>query len=289
MRLFVLLLITLWLYGGVENYRVINHALLYQNKPFRAIRSFEINHILHYLIVDETSLQTSIIQTTFLPTKPTDTPYQRLLQKYSQPPYWLQNYGLTSIESDKIYITTDLCPSSKRGYERHFYQDLIKHYPNPVDITLFISSKWIDRHLQEFQELVRWSKEGKLNIIWGNHTHTHPYRKGVANSSNFLLLKGVNIEKEVIELEKKLIGYGITPSIFFRFPGLVQNQEAVMILNRLGLIPVGSNAWLAKGERLKNGSILLLHGNKNEPQGIKKATILFKHPYQIGSLLDVAH
>jgi len=36
-----------------------------------------------------------------------------------------------------------------------------------------------------------------------------------------------------------------------------------------GLIPLGTNAWLAKGEKPENGSVILIHGNKNEPYGIK--------------------
>ena len=34
------------------------------------------------------------------------------------------------------------------------------------------------------------------------------------------------------------------------------------------LIPLGANAWIAKNEPIQKGSIILIHGNKNEPQGI---------------------
>jgi hypothetical protein len=36
-----------------------------------------------------------------------------------------------------------------------------------------------------------------------------------------------------------------------------------------GLIPIGSDAWLAKGQPIHSGSIVLIHGNGNEPIGIK--------------------
>lgn len=220
-----ILLLSTWLWS-IEQYQIINQAIIYQGNAFRAIRSFKINQQPHYLIVNENSLQTQIIQTSLIKTKPSQTPYQKLLDHYSAPPYYhLQNYGLTSIVSDKIYITTDLCPSSKQGYERAFYQRLIQHYPNPVEITLFISSRWIDQHPKAFKELIEWEREGKLNILWGNHTHTHPYRRGVALKNNFLLSKGVNIEREIIELEKKLIHQGITPSIFFRFLDWYKTKE----------------------------------------------------------------
>lgn len=282
----MILLLSTWLWS-IEKYQIINQAIIHQDTPFRAIRSYELQNRKYYLIVNERTLKTKIIQSRQLHlSKSNDSNYQKLLNHYSAPPYRLQNYGLTSIASDKIYITTDLCPSSKKGYERAFYQRLIQHYPNPVEITLFISSRWIDQHPKAFEELRQWHNEGKLNILWGNHTHTHPYSRGVSLKSNFLLSKGVNIEHEIIGLEKKLIAQGITPSIFFRFPGLVQNQKAIKILKKFGLIAVGSNAWLAKGEKISKGSIILLHGNKNEPQGIKKANILFKQNFKIGSLLD---
>ena len=37
-----------------------------------------------------------------------------------------------------------------------------------------------------------------------------------------------------------------------------------------GLIPVGSDAWLAKNEVPSAGSIVLVHGNGNEPVGVEK-------------------
>jgi hypothetical protein len=37
-----------------------------------------------------------------------------------------------------------------------------------------------------------------------------------------------------------------------------------------GLIPVGSDAWLAKKQKPESGSIVLIHGNGNEPLGITK-------------------
>lgn len=81
----------------------------------------------------------------------------------------------------------------------------------------------------------------------GNHTHTRPYHPKAPLANNFLLSKGVDMEKELLDVEKKLIEQGVTPSIFFRFPGLVQNEKAIQTLKRLGLIAVDSNAWLAKG------------------------------------------
>lgn len=41
-------------------------------------------------------------------------------------------------------------------------------------------------------------------------------------------------------------------------------------LQKFGLIPVGADAWLAMDQLPHSGSIILVHGNSNEPQGIKK-------------------
>ncbi|MDP4207131.1 MAG: hypothetical protein Q8859_14190, partial [Bacteroidota bacterium] len=51
-------------------------------------------------------------------------------------------------------------------------------------------------------------------------------------------------------------------------PGLVSDRKVFNKVISYGVIPIGSNAWLAKGQKLKPGSIVLLHGNCNEPVGV---------------------
>ncbi len=67
-----------------------------------------------------------------------------------------------------------------------------------------------------------------------------------------------------------MIEEGVTPSPFFRFPGLVSDRTIFRKVNGYGLIPLGSDAWLGKNQWPKNGSIILLHGNGNEPIGIHR-------------------
>jgi hypothetical protein len=47
-----------------------------------------------------------------------------------------------------------------------------------------------------------------------------------------------------------------------------------------GLIPIGSDAWLAKGQQPNTGSIVLIHANGNDPLGIDRFIRLVerKHP-----------
>lgn len=51
-------------------------------------------------------------------------------------------------------------------------------------------------------------------------------------------------------------------------PGLVSDHDVFTKVTNLGLIPIGSDAWLAKGQWPKNGSIVLIHANGNEPLGV---------------------
>lgn len=57
---------------------------------------------------------------------------------------------------------------------------------------------------------------------------------------------------------------GLVPSVFFRCPGLVFGRAVSEKLLSYGLISVGSDVWLAKGQQVRNGSIVLIPGNGNK-------------------------
>lgn len=274
----------------ISEYKVHHETVFYDNQLHTKLRSMTINNEPFYLLVNNTSLHTILLQKTALETavkQETNSNYDKLLSKYKQPALGFQNYGAKHIaKSEKVYLTIDMCPSSKKGFEEKFIKALAQKYKKDLTLTIFISGDWIKHHAQEFELLKAWQKD--INIIWGNHTMHHPYFKGKALHENFLLSKNVNIHKEILDNEKLLLSYGITPSILFRFPGLVSNNQANDIVNSLGLIPVGSSAWLAKEEPIEKGSIILIHGNKNEPYGIQKAAkAFFEEPsYSFGSLLE---
>ncbi len=279
------------LHKNITHYKSIKQSVIYENKKYRLIRSFIQNNQKQFLAVNEITLKTQLLKEgSFKEQKGIEyeSKYYRLLQKYSKPPYKLQNYGLTHLSNKNIYITTDLCPSSKSGYEKQFYQDLSTHYKTPVPVTIFISGRWIKHHQKSFLSLIQLHESKKLDITWANHTHDHYYDAHAPLEKNFLLLPNTEVKKEIFRLEKLLLSYGITPSVLFRFPGLVSDKKSILLINELGLIPIGSNAWLAKNEKVKEGSIVLLHGNKNEPYGIKKAReLLFEKPnYALESILD---
>ncbi|WP_150641817.1 polysaccharide deacetylase family protein [Pseudomonas fluorescens] len=138
-----------------------------------------------------------------------------------------------------------------------------------VPVGISISGLWLLAHKPEFDWLVQQRKDKKINITWINHSYSHLYFSDLDFSENFLNWKDTRIEDEFLKVEQLLIKYGETPSVFVRMPGLVSNEKTVTQAQQLGLIPLGADAWLAKGQEPKNSSIVLVHANGNEPKGIE--------------------
>jgi hypothetical protein len=244
-----------------------NHAI---------IRDFILNGMHRQLVVNVDTLKTSVqdmVKTKGHPCE--DSRYTRLLRESASAPYPLSNDGITHQKSGTT-LATDLCPSSKKGFENRLYEAIIKKFKNPAPVTLFITGKWIQKHKREFRQFLRWQQDGKLAITWGNHTYSHPYHPQLPDKQNFTLSHGYNLRSDTLRLEKYLIEHGITPSVFFRFPGLVSDPKAIHTIKELGLITIGSDAWIAIGQKIKPGSIILLHGNKNEPRGVDMFLDLLK-------------
>lgn len=198
-----------------------------------------------------------------------NTPYQNLKRAALKVPKSISNRGLKTGYKEACVLSVDMCPSRKKGFESDFFQTLIRireGYPVAISIT----KKWALTHRIAFEQLKAWDDKKILDITWVNHGAMHPYQKGVKNEKNFINLEGVDFKKEVLENEAFLIKEGRVPSVFYRFAGLVSNEEVYECLVKgLGLIPLGSSAWLAKGESIQKRSIVLVHGNKNEPLGIR--------------------
>ncbi|WP_052296598.1 polysaccharide deacetylase family protein [Nitratifractor salsuginis] len=234
-----------------------------------ALRSFQLQGRPMLLTVHPETLKTRVLRENDIHRVPcpADSRYHRLLRAASAPPHPLQNDGITHAQNG-LYLTTDLCPSSKKGFEQRLYEALIDRFPHPVPVTLFITKRWIDKHPNAFAQFKSWKEKGDLAITWGNHTAWHHYHPGKPMRENFVLSPEENLTEDVLTLEKSLLEHGVTPSIFFRFPGLVSDRRSVETVTRLGLITIGSNAWLAKGQRPRPGSIILVHGNGNEPKGV---------------------
>jgi hypothetical protein len=191
---------------------------------------------------------------------------------------FLQNAGLTHGGGPGDFITGDLCPS-KRPLDRGFFARLEAASPH-APVALSISGLWLIHHFADYRWLVDQRNSGALDILWADHTYHHPYRRNLPLGSNFLLTKGVNPETEILDTERLLIANGETPSLFFRFPGLVSSDPLMQAVSRFHLVTLGADAWLAKGQQPERGSIVLVHPNGNEPKGLA----LFAHDLKRGTI-----
>lgn len=229
-----------------------------------------------YLAIDPQSFSASLIEEPDLGKAAVDeewksTPYAVALEKYNAPAAGLQDSGLKRGGSG-LFLTVDLCPSTKK-MDMELFEAAIKEphmKDRPLPIAIAVSGMWMERHEDELAWILGMEKNGDLSITWVNHSFSHPYDSDKPLEENFLLRPGVDFEKEVLEDELALINRGLLPSPFFRFPGLVADKGLLEKLKGLFLIPVGADAWLAKGGKPREGSIILVHGNGNEPAGVKK-------------------
>lgn len=276
-------------YSQIQNYQNIFIPVYDQDNKLKvAIRSWrDYSNNLMYILVDPYSLKTSIISAADLTFDITQTDKKAAMQKLKNTPYLkalgkytncngkqIANCGATNSKITKLdgsFLTIDMCPSSK-NFEKEFFIKLVAlsdKLHRPITISLCISGLWVERHENEFLWLKKQQDLGKLQITWVNHSFSHPYYKDKPIEENFLLSNQQNFEDEILSTEKIMLEHGIIPSVFFRFPGLISNNALLSKLRTFGLIPLGSNAWLAKGEGVTPGAFILVHGNSNEPKGIE--------------------
>jgi hypothetical protein len=182
-------------------------------------------------------------------------------------PQVLENAGLIHGQGGGSYLTGDLCPS-RRPLDRAFLEALSEKEPG-APIALAVSGLWIRRHGEDFEWLKRKAASGALAIDWVNHSFRHPYVRGRPDGQTYLLTPGVDMDAEIFETEKLMISGGVTPSAFFRFPGLVSDPTLMEKLRERHLIALGADSWLALGPLPRPGSIILVHPNGNEEAGLK--------------------
>lgn len=199
-----------------------------------------------------------------------DTRFLRALQKPMEGavPKALENAGLTHSPTDAgVFVTADLCPS-RRALDRGFLERLVKEGP-ATPIALAVSGLWIAHHAADLAWLKAQVASGALEISWVNHSYSHPFVKNRPDDRTYLLTKGVDFEREIFETEKLMIINGLTPSVFFRFPGLVSDAALMAKLGERHLVALGSDAWIALGFQPRPGSVVLVHTNGNEEVGLK--------------------
>jgi hypothetical protein len=185
----------------------------------------------------------------------------------AEPQTAIFNAGLSHSMKDGSFITGDLCPSRK-PLDRDFLEKLKTIGPR-TPVALAISGLWLTRHGADFQWLREQARSGALEIAWVNHSYHHPYFRGRRPANNFLLTPGFDIQAEILDTERLLIANGETPSIFFRFPGLISDAALTEAVRRDHLIVLGADGWLVFAPPLRRGAILLVHPNGNDHAGLR--------------------
>lgn len=253
------------------------------------IRSFNKGDQRYLLLVDPETLNTKVEPATLYTVSSLalgnvmaifkTSAYVRALEASLSNGKRLQDAGMDyPIPQEKgIALTIDLCPS-KKPLDKIIFSDLIAEFAKvkkPIPLAISISGRWVLRHETDLKWLKGMTDSGLLNITWVNHSLNHRVNS-LPLPQNFLLAKNTNIKTEVLDNEVLMLKNGLIPSVFFRFPGLVSDLDVVEKITDFGLITVGSDAWLAKGQYPKNGSIVLIHGNGNEEVGVDDFIMLLK-------------
>ena len=259
-------------YGWAHNYP----------QDWIVLRRFENRDKEYYLLVNPQTLQTKVNESSFYQVKPMtlaetrvafkNTPYEKAIRMAEKQSVSIQDAGIErGIPTEAgISLTADLCPSHK-PLDRRIFTTMFNEFKKvekPAPIALSVSGLWMLNHKEDLEWLKQLRNEGEIRITWVNHSFNHRVSKTAPLKENFLLEPGTNINYEVLATEQLMLKNGLVPSAFFRFPGLVSDQQLVYKITDFGLIPIGSDAWLAKGQQPNAGSIVLIHGNGNEPVGV---------------------
>jgi hypothetical protein len=259
-------------YGWAHNYP----------QDWIVLRKFENQGKEYLLLVNPQTLQTKVNESSFYQVKPMTlaetrtffkkTPYEKAISKVEKQSISIQDAGIERGMPTEtgISLTADLCPSH-RPLDRRIFTTMIAEFQKvekPAPIALSVSGLWMLKHQEDLEWLKKLRNDGEIRITWVNHSYNHRVSKTAPLKMNFLLEPGTDINYEVLATEELMLKNGLVPSIFFRFPGLVSDQQLVYKITDYGLIPIGSDAWLAKGQQPQAGSIVLIHGNGNEPVGV---------------------
>jgi hypothetical protein len=173
-----------------------------------------------------------------------------------------------------VAVTVDLCWSLRRC-ETGLFQTLKQvagQSKKKICPVMFVSGRWLQQHPMEMHDLVQLSLEPNVEIIWGHHSWDHPKAGGFMND-----YPPAQLREDTLRLEREYLEWGIAPTVYYRFPGLIHDRVRLREILGLDLFPIDCDSWLAlvkqqdKGPfyyNVRDGGIILVHGNGNEPGGI---------------------
>lgn len=269
-------------YTKISDYRVYAGLAKRFGREWMALRKFTNSGREYLFLVNPKTLETRTDEAKGYEVTPMsiaqsrayfkNSAYQNALYKAEKESAVLQDAGIENglPKETGISLTADLCPSH-RPLDKSIFTDIIngfKQVESPVPIALSVSGLWMRHHQQDIAWLKQLQAKHEIYITWINHSFNHRVSLKNPLKTNFLLEPGTDINYEVLETEKAMLANGLLPSVFFRFPGLVSDQQLFNKITDFGLIPIGTDAWLAKGQQPQAGSIVLIHGNGNEPVGV---------------------
>jgi hypothetical protein len=170
----------------------------------------------------------------------------------------------------RVALTVDLCPST-RPIETQLFSwlgTLAYSTQKALPLGFAVTGAWIAEHGDEFAALRSFCAQSGLVPTWINHSYSHPRHPGRGRDL-FLTHPRTRLNRETLDLELMLLEHGLVPSVYFRFPGLVVDAETLRELNDLDLVALDADAWLGNDQDIANGSVILIHGNGNEGQGLR--------------------
>ena len=274
----------------ISNYQLHTGVVSIGNRKFVSLREFMRGDHSFLLVANPEDLKTSLVplqecshfqkgMSEIDKTFPTSV-YVRALKAVLKHETSLQDAGIISTfpKEKGIVLSIDLCPSEKPLEKIIFttLKDDFKNSNRPIPVSISITGHWMLNHKEDLNWLKFIQKRENFDITWVNHSYSHHYIKSLPLTLNFMLMKHTDTKGEVIKNEIMMLEKGLTPSVFFRFPGLISSKKLVDTISGYGLITIGSDAWLAKGQKPHQGSIVLIHGNGNEPYGVHKFLELLK-------------
>ncbi len=276
----------------VEDYRsVLKSCRAADGRSRLAIRAMRVDGQDLLLTVDPQRLTSEVVRAACWTCAETDDEAQKstrfiaAVERQAEAPgklgagaVYFDNAGLVHGQGAGSFVTGDLCPSRK-PLDRDFLEKLAAAGPH-TPVALSISGLWMLRHAEDFHWLREQKRKGALDISFVNHSFRHPYYPDRPDAENYLLAPGFDMDKEIFDVERLLIANGETPSVFFRFPGLISDKALMQTVRRARLIPLGADSWLVFAPPLRPGAIILVHPNGNEPAGLGH----FAHLWEKGAL-----
>ena len=232
------------------------------------------------LVIDEQTFATSLVPAAALESASraadhVDTPWSRSLAAVAQRGAALDHLSAEapSLGADETFaLTIDMCQSHKPWEKRLFdwAVALSDQLRAPVPVGIAMTGVWAKAHSAELDQLLAWQHGGKLAITWINHSSTHPLHclDASCRKAEFLTSASVDFDEEVLGEERAVLARGMAPSALFRFPGLVHDAKRLGQLARLSMMALDADGWIAKGQPIARGAVVLVHGNGNEPEGI---------------------